>query len=244
MTLPRRAWMIALVVGGLVLPGSPAAADNADQPHLPDIRTRKPSELFIQNSGGVKELRFTNTIWNKGSGPLELRAENDDVAGTTVAYQRIWSHNAVNIEYLYDENEVGTFTFHPAHNHWHFEGFAMYQLRKINPSGGVGKVLRQSDKISFCIIPTTNVPDNLFHTDWGGPYSCGETSMQGLPVGWGDEYYWGLAGQFVPINGIANGKYWLRSMADWEHRLQEEDEGNNANKVKIRITGNNVTVLG
>jgi hypothetical protein len=244
-SIPRRVWLIAIVVGGFVLPGSPAGADPADIAHLPDIRTKKPSQLFIQNSGGVKELRFTNTIWNKGAGPLELEALNDDVTGTTVATQNIYSHEANGTPYLFDTNEVGTFAFHPQHNHWHFEGFAMYQVRKINASGGVGRVLKESDKISFCIIPTTFVTNQIPHAGWQpNPYNCGENSMQGLPVGYGDQYYYGLAGQFVPINGLADGKYWLRSEADWESRLMEEDETNNANKVKIRITGNNVTVIG
>jgi hypothetical protein len=241
----RRAWMIALVVGGFVLPGSPAGADAADTPHLPDIKTKKPSDLFIDMEGSVKVIRFTNTIWNRGAGPLELEADNDDVTGETVATQNIYSHNGGGTPYLYDSIEVGTFDFHPAHNHWHFEGFAQYQIRKVKPGGGVGAVLRQSEKVSFCIIPTTFVTNQIPHAGWAPhQYNCGENNMQGLPVGWGDQYYYGLDGQFVPINGLADGKYWLRSEADWESRLQEENETNNSKKVKIRITGNNVTVIG
>jgi hypothetical protein len=235
--------MIALVVLGVVFSGVPAGADAADTPHLPDIKTKRPSELFIDPSGksGGKELRFTNTIWNRGAGPLELRAQNS--GEITTAYQRIYSHHNNGNPYLLEENEIGKFTYHPGHGHWHFEGFARYQIREVTANGGVGALLRESHKISFCIIPTTFVTNDLPHAGWGGSYNCGARAMQGLPVGWGDQYYWGLDGQYVPIDGLPDGIYWLKSRADFENRIDEERENNNAKKVKVRITGNTVECL-
>jgi hypothetical protein len=240
--------MIALVlVGGLVAPGSPVGADPAGVPHLPDIKTKRPTDAFIDPSGesGGKELRFTNTLWNRGAGPLELYAVNDDATEMTVAHQRIFTHNASGDPVVYDDNVVGEFTFHPFHNHWHFEGFARYQIREVTSNGGVGALLRESEKISFCIIPTTPVTNSIDHAGWGlnNGYNCGENNKQGLPVGWGDQYYYGLNGQYVPIAGLADGVYWLKSKADFENRLDEELENNNAKRVKIRITGNTVECL-
>jgi hypothetical protein len=241
-----RAWLVALVTAGLLLPGGSADAAPADTAHKPDIRTRKPTDLFIDPSGesGGKELRLSNTIWNAGDGPLELRPENDAKNDTTIAYQRIYSHHQNGSPYVFRERQVGTFIFHPTHGHWHFEGFALYQILEVTPEGGVGAELRRGEKVSFCIINTDNVPDSLEHSGWGGNYnSCGQNVLYGLRVGWGDTYTWNLAGQFIPIAGLPDGIYWLRSTADFENRLRETNNNNNSKKVKIQITGNSVSVV-
>jgi hypothetical protein len=179
-----------------------------------------------------------------GKGTLELRPQNDPATDTTVAYQRIYSHDANGTPFLIGERQVGTFVFHEAHGHWHFEGFALYQILEVTAGGGFGAVLRESDKVSFCIINTTNVPDTLEHSGWGGNYSfCGQNVLYGLKVGWGDTYTSGLAGQYVPIAGLLDGTYWLRSIADFENRLREVNERNNGKTVKIRITENSVSLV-
>jgi hypothetical protein len=222
--------------------GLPARAAPAGTLHLPDIRTLKPSGLTIQYDGPVKELRLTNKVWNAGQGPVELRPQNSGT--TTVAYQRIYTHDANGNWSVAQETEIGTFTFHPDHFHWHFEGFARYQLRDVAAGGGVGpNVIAESEKVSFCIIPSFLHNGGLEHAGVGGPYSCGETAIQGLPVGYGDEYSYTLSGQEVDVTGVPNGIYWLLSTADFENRIQETRNGNNTAKVKISIQGDTVTIV-
>jgi hypothetical protein len=234
----RRASVVALIVGSVVLPGGAAQGSPADGLHLPDIRTLKPTDLSIQMSGSLKELRLSNTIWNAGPGPLELRPEN--AGGITTAYQRIFSHDADGVPYLAQENAIGTFAFHGSHGHWHFEGFALYEILEVTTEGRVGAVLRSGEKVSFCIIPTTFITSNLEHSGWGNSYSCGENALQGLPVGYGDTYTSGLSGQSINITGLPDGIYWLRSTADFEDRIDERRDANNSAKVKIQITGTTV----
>jgi hypothetical protein len=241
----RTAALVATVVLGLSMPFGTAGAGPANTPHLPDIQTLPPSDLRVdrgEGGRGTRELRLTNTIWNPGDGPLELRAENTGT--TTVAYQRVYTHDASDTPILAYEREVGTFEFHPAHNHWHFLGFARYELRQVSAGGGIGRQLRVSDKVSFCIIPTSRINERIPHGGWGGSYRCGENAMQGLPVGWGDDYHWTLAGQSIDITGLPEGRYWLVSTADVEHRLQETDESNNRASILIRLTKRGVKRVG
>jgi hypothetical protein len=235
----RRASLVALAAGSLVLPAGAAGGAPADGLHRPDLRTLRPRDLSIQVLGAVKELRLSNTIWNAGPGPLELRPEN--AAGVTTAYQRIYSHDAGENPYLAQETAIGTFAFHQGHGHWHLEDFALYEILEVTAGGGVGGALRQGEKVSFCIIPTTFITSNVEHAGWGGAYTCGENGVQGLPVGWGDTYTSGLSGQSIDITGLPDGIYWLRSTADFEDRIDERRETNNSARLKIRITGMTVT---
>jgi hypothetical protein len=237
----RRGSFVAFMACLMVLPGWSAGAAPAGTPHLPDIRPRRPGDLSIQMNGSVKELRLANTVWNAGQGPLELRPVNS--GGTTTAYQRVYSHDAAGNPYLLSETPIGNFTYHPGHGHWHFEGFALYEVLEVTPTGGEGAVLRQGEKVSFCIIPTTFITSNLQHAGWGGSYSCGATAMQGLPVGWGDTYTSGLAGQSVDVTGLPDGIYWLRSTADFKDLIDEKRETNNSVKVKIQITDMTVRIV-
>lgn len=235
----RRAALLTALILMLASPVERSVAAPADVAHLPDIRTLPPSDLRITDGErGSRHLRLTNTVWNAGDGPLELRAVN--AGTTTAAYQRVYTHDASGARRLAYEREVGTFEFHPSHDHWHFRGFARYEVRSVAADGGIGRTLRSSEKIGFCMIPTRRVSKNLEHYGWGGNYRCGRGELQGLPVGWGDDYRWSLPGQSIDVTGLPPGRYWLVSSADVEQRLEEIDESNNAVSVLIRLTKDGV----
>jgi hypothetical protein len=77
-------------------------------------------------------LRFSNTAWNAGPGPLHLCGQTLPGATTTRVYQRIYDEPSPPPNCAaggtYVEHLAGEFVFHPAHNHWHFEDFADYEL--------------------------------------------------------------------------------------------------------------------
>jgi hypothetical protein len=109
---------------------------------------KAPSGSAVGRQGRRRVRRpFFGTIGNIGDGPLELRAENNATMGTTNAIQEIYTHlgplggknPAIT---LVSSTLIGTFVFHPAHNHWHMADFARYELRAINPDGSTGPVVR------------------------------------------------------------------------------------------------------
>lgn len=221
-----------------------ARAGDPETIHYPDLRTRPPFSISLSNAGGVKELRFSNLIWNGGDGPMELRPQHDILQEITHAYQQLFSHDEQGDFYIVSETLAGTFAYHPSHFHWHFGEFSRYELRDLAPDGSVGdNVLVVDDKVSFCLLDSAQIDSNLEHSTTFTYTSCGQDEVQGISVGWGDLYTWDLPGQELDVTGLPDGTYWLKSTADPANRLLETHDGNNAAYVKLAITGNSVEVL-
>jgi hypothetical protein len=243
----RRRIILALaiaVTASLAAALTPAIARKAGADHLPNLRTRKPFGLHVTIEGGQRLLRFTNTVANVGQGPLELRPEN--VGDLTTAYQRIYTHDdAMQWQFKY-EVPIGTFIFHPQHNHWHFEAFAQYQLFDLAADGSIGTLLREAeDKVSFCVADGRRVNSSLKHAALEPVYptSCSQDAWQGLSVGWADRYGWRLYGQWIDITGLPDGTYWLVSTADPTDLILETRNGDNAKAIKVKISGTSVSTV-
>jgi Lysyl oxidase len=223
-----RAIAAAAVLGILAI-AVPAARAAPGVRQYPDLRTQPPSDLRFDSvsiNGEVRSvLRFSNTVWNAGSGPVHLVAKTDRQAKKSQVFQRIYSNSTASGQY--DQKHVGDFVFHPAHDHFHFEDFAEYQLWPAaawdqwvadgRPNGTERSSLRgQGTKTTFCIMDTARVDPNIPGSAITPAYlSCGRTT-QGMSVGWGDTYGWQLADQWVVLDGteLADGLYVLRSIAD------------------------------
>jgi len=223
-----------------------AQAGDAGTAHYPDLQTLSPTDVHVQKnrSTGARYLRFSNTIANLGQGRLEVVPVNNALTHLTDAYQRIYTHNSSGVWLIQNSVYAGTFAFHPDHGHWHFEGFALYELRGVAADGSIGTNLYGSSaKVSFCMIDTTRVTSTLQHSSPKTYSACSRDQMQGISVGWADTYGWRLAGQSIDISNVADGTYWLVSTADPEGRLLEADDGNNTAAIRVAIKGNKATVL-
>ena len=214
---------VALVALAAML--TPAGAQAATAQY-PDLRTLAPSDLrfdTVTYLGVTRQvLRFSNTVWNAGQGPLELRGTPD---GTSVVTQRIFDDAGA-----FTDVAVGNdFTFHPGHNHFHFEDFAEYELWTkssydawVASGRNVGQAQKVGNKTTFCVMDTDRV-QSLPGAPSRAVYSQCGTSIQGLSVGWGDTYGWSLPEQWIDLGGafLPNGSYVLRSIADPRNKLHE-----------------------
>jgi len=212
--------------GGGTTPGNPLVPDLITLANAASLRDAR-----ISIESGRKLMRFSNGVANRGAGALEVYGVVE-ADGTTRAYQNVYNDNGTKTTY-----HVGTFSFsgHGDHNHWHFDDFALYELR--TPADAL---VATSGKVTFCIedyerytaetIPGT--PPNMV-------YTC---SNQGLSKGWTDTYRSHLEGQWIDVTGVPDGTYRLRSTADPELRLHESPRTNNAAEVTVTMTGNTVTV--
>jgi Lysyl oxidase len=241
--------LIALA-GASASPASPAgpvpAAVGDDL--LPDLLTRPIQELYVQGAN----LRLSNTIANRGVGPVEIYPEptaGGDCDGDghpnndRIAFQRIFQDSADPRSPGYfvrgqdtasTSRQVGCMVYHPAHSHWHFEDFARYVLRREPDAATVGR----ATKVSFCVIDT----DHPFPDTPGSPGSghygnngCGASSIEGLSVGWADTYSAFLEGQSIPVAGLAAGDYCLIARADPVDRLRELNDSNNSFRTRIHL---------
>ena len=241
--------LIALA-GASASPASPAAAVSAGvgDDLLPDMRTQPFEELFVQGT----KLRLSNTIANRGVGPLEIYPEptvGGDCDGDgnpnndRIAFQRVFQDSADprspgyfvrNQDTASTSHEVGCMVYHPAHSHWHFEDFALYVLRRESDGAPVAR----STKVSFCVIdtdhPFAGLPGSPGSSHYGN-HGCGANSVEGLSVGWADTYGAFLEGQDIPVAGVAAGDYCLISRADPVNRLRELNDSNNTFRTPIHL---------
>jgi hypothetical protein len=204
---------------------------------LPDLQTLPPSDFDIRLLGGNRRvLRLANTVWNSGTGPLELLGRFNSETGQTAVDQRLFAVNGT--ETL---EPVGEFVFHLGHDHFHIEGFARYDLWHLTEGGTPAWIAATSAKLSYCVIDTDAIdPDNPAFENRRRYLGCGRT-RQGMSPGWGDEYNRYLEGQSLDITGLPDGLYALVSTANPDRRLIEADYTNNSTTVYLRIVGNTVT---
>lgn len=210
----------------------------ADPPLLPDLQTLSPTRLQITYSSYTDTtlLRLTNSVWNSGYGPLELWGKISDDGLSHQVVQRVFDRNGD-----YQEREVGEFIFHPGHNHWHLDSFALYELWSLQSDGTLDQVVATSDKVSYCLrdIHREPHPDQATYMGYG---TC-SYGRQGLSVGWADVYDYYLPGQSIDISGLPDGSYALISTADPFNLIQETDETNNAAVLFLEIEGRSLRVL-
>ena len=245
------------------LPAPLALADHpGDGVLLPDLRTKEPERLSITTSSGQRRLRFDNEVGNAHTGPLELVGTGtSDCDGDGIvqpaekpAFQRVYADSDANgvfrrgTDTAYSEVQTGCIAYHPAHDHLHFQDFANYLLARLSD----GAVVASSYKVTFCIIDSKRFfsalpssPGSGFYRDCNGP-------MQGISVGWSDEYPYSLPDQYLVINPggqyIGDGEYCLISVADPGSRLREGNNAGNAEtnnwasvRVKLSSGGTSVT---
>jgi len=204
---------------------------------LPDIIVRE-SDLYNNDIStniipGRTHLRLNNGTANIGAGKLMLRGVwPPTVEGITVN-QRIFRSDG-----SYYDTLAGVFVYHPGHSHTHFEGWSAYRLRVVLPGNGVGDVLGESEKTSFCLADLSVYDNTLPNYNPAGEFFTCDNLVQGISVGWIDVYTKTLANQNIDITDIPEGVYWLESEVDPDNSVVESDETNNIARIKVVIGTN------
>lgn len=205
----------------------------------PDIVTN-PSYLYENyhehKSDGTVLLWLSNGTSNVGAGQLYLYGilpANPD--GSQDVKQRIFDSTGQN----YIDTLVGRFIYHQEHQHIHFEDWAIYRIRQIDwvsdPQNGVGAIVSEGDKTSFCIEDMYRLNPPLPNSPASAVFHSCDTTVQGLSIGWEDVYVALLPGQFVDITNVPNGLYWLESQADPDNNVLESNENNNTARIQVQV---------
>lgn len=221
----------------------PVGADPTGLQHAdgyPDMRALPAHDLRVYHvkRTGRDYLSFGATIWDAGSGPLDLEGFRTGDAEVMQATQFIYRDGAP-----VSSQVVGQFEFdnRKGHHHWHMEDIAQYDL--LDQSGN--RVVL-SDKQSFCLAPTDAInltlPGAAWQPDRAALWSAceGESAIwlrEVLPAGWGDTYYQSVAGQSFNITSLPNGHYQVRVTTDPNHNLLETNYDNNVGLLKITLGG-------
>jgi Lysyl oxidase len=228
---------LALAVALVALSGMPgvgAQHAGAVTPLVPNLTPLQASDLRNEVIGIDTYIRFTTTSWNNGAGPLELRpAGLVDDNGTTK--QRV-NQRVYNSDGSWEDRLAGFFEYHPDHSHIHFNGYAEYRLKSLAGTAAD----RVGAKVSFCIIDTTRMSTRLPGAPKKAVYTTCSATRQGMSVGWGDQYRYGLEGQSLKTTGLPDGAYELRITIDPQNALLEANEGDNVSTRIINLVGGRV----
>jgi hypothetical protein len=235
-SLESRLLFSGSTIDGPAIDPQPAAAATANA-QLPDLipwADRRRGYVYGWNLDSSQKpghllLRLTTAIANGGNGPLELRGGRHTTTGQDV-YQRIF-----NDDDTYSDRLAGTFAYHPAHHHTHFNDFAAYRLREVTSNSGVGRIIKGGSKLSFCLTDSEEFNMELPHVDADGEYFSCDSKKQGISVGWSDVYSSTLDDQWIDITNVKPGRYWLEVIADPHNRILESNEKNNSTRILVNL---------
>jgi hypothetical protein len=216
---------------------TPAAVAAVGTPRLPDLTPLADVgrdyvygwQFDTKEIPGHTLLRLTTAMGNGGAGPLELRGGAINPDGTQNVYQRVFLEGGG-----FSDRLAGTFTYHPSHNHTHFDNFSAYRLRAVAPDGGAGEIVAAGEKISFCLLDVDHYAPSLPGSPTQPRYVTCDT-FQGVSPGWADVYDLGLPDQWIDVTDAPDGRYWLEVAVDPANHLLESDETNNVVRVPIDL---------
>ena len=205
---------------------------------LPDLRALPAWQMDVANDGGRDYLNFAANVWNAGPQPLVVEGFRRRNAAIMDAHQFFYRNGKVVGSRL-----VGEMEFHRGggHDHWHFRDFAKYEL-----TGADKTDIQRSGKEAFCLAPTDAIDLTVRNAEYrpgstGLGTACGGPTARWirevLPSGWGDTYGQYLAGQAFDITDLPNGTYFVKVVANPDHRLIERNLDNNTAYRKVILGG-------
>jgi hypothetical protein len=160
-------------------------------------------------------------------------------SGSTIAVQRIRTTDGAGAERI-----AGEFSFHPLHDHWHFEDFARISLWSYDAEGKLGFELASTGKITFCAMDTYAYDLDLFGADQYSQFSDCSPEVQGISTGWADVYDPTVPGQQLDLTNVPDGRFAILTEADPANHVLETSELNNDSITYVEIYGMSVRILG
>lgn len=224
--------------GQTTLPQIPLPSVKKENENLlpPDIVPIQPVELSIRNEKGKKVLRFSTTFYNQGKGALEFLGHTDRATNITYATQYVYEKDGAG-EY----RDIGEFVYHPAHSHWHVDKYVIYQLWSVTGENKTDKIIKSSDKMSFCILDERVYDLSMAGAPKTRVYSAACSGrQQGMSVGWKDTYKASFEGQSIDLEGVPDGKYIFRAMINPDKKILETNYDNDVIDTLIEIKGASV----
>jgi hypothetical protein len=226
---------LTVVATTAVAAGGQAAKPTTGAGLYPNLVSLVPHHFTVQNDHQREFLRFSNGVANVGAGALRLRPESDAATGVTTGFQEIYDA-AGN---LVRDEAVSSFEYHPQHNHWHIDAVALFELHEAlddGRGGAMGAVAGgQSVKTTFCLIDWIKLDDNS-KTPERTYWDCFPDAVQGISVGWIDQYHHSLEGQELELTGLRPGVYYLLTKANPDSTFLEQRLDDNTAWTSIRLS--------
>ncbi len=202
----------------------------------PDLQILEPYDIHTVGSqvGGDLRLKFGTTIWNAGPGPLETRGAENSTTKQLEVYQYLYPRGGGEAR---QGRRIGTFDYNHRHGHLHLQTFARYQLWSLGPRGGLKEPVATNAKVGFCLMDIKPIDGARPNAAAAPVYAGCRADVQGISVGYGDEYVAQLLEQDLDITGLPDGNYALVTVANPDREIDEARYGNNTAVVMIALEG-------
>lgn len=251
----RRYRYLLTALAALFVLGAPVAADAATLLY-PDLKTLPPrnlrfdrTDVSADSTGDLHNvLRFSNTVYNVGEGPVEIRATiNPNLnppSGT--AYQRIYDTNGGHTDISLAPS---TLYYHAVHKHYHFDHWGGYELWTkagydswIASGETIGNPDLVGQKTTSCVEDEEfikTVTAAIWPADYP-PANClpdaNGVIAQGLSAGWGDTYDYYRFEQWIDLgqSTLADGTYVLRTVADPQNLVYESPSKSDSSRESVQ----------
>jgi hypothetical protein len=234
---------IALCAAALAAAPGASSGIRPDSARLPDLDQELPWDLQLSSAGPgtarEHRLGFASAVRNVGDGPLIVSGHRRWGATATMTADQLVERADQPMAVVEGVGRL-RYVVSPDHQHWHLLGFERYQLRRA--AGGAGRVTDR--KTGFCLgdryrtrargLPARSpVPR---YTSRCGLGATGRLRLvEGISVGYGDDYPANLEGQSLPLTGLPAGRYLLIHSVNVQRRLRETDYTNNAASLLLRL---------
>jgi hypothetical protein len=225
----------AAATGLLLLVGvSGRAAPRAER--LPDMRQELPTRIGVTG----ERLGFASAVSNVGSGPLVVSGRRPRLAQPQMAAEQLVRRRRAPSAVVEDVGRL-RYVRSRDHEHWHLLPFERYELRDAGP----GAVLRRDRKTGFCLgdrYPVRGArlparPPRAVYTSRCGLRATDRLHLvEGISVGYGDDYDPYLEGQSLSLRGLRPGRYVLVHRVNPGRRLRESSHANNVASALLRLT--------
>jgi hypothetical protein len=217
-----------------------ASADTGDagRARLPDLDQELPDQLVVVRAGTEFRLAFRSAVRNVGDGPLIIDGQRSADMKSMVADQLV-DHAGGRVEKVRGVGRL-RYVVSPDHRHWHLMRFQRYELRR--PGRAVAVV--RDRKTGFCLgdryavtsrAVAGRAPAKVYTSRCGLEQTQLLGIREGISVGYGDDYKANLEGQYLPLTGLADGRYLLVHRVNEDRRIRETDYRNNAAAVLLSV---------
>lgn len=208
---------------------------------LPNLQIFDPGNLHLVGSraSGDLRLKFATTIWNAGAGPLETRGAKNPETETLEVYQFF----RTTAGRMMRGPRIGTFNYSHRHGHLHLEAFARYELWSLDDTGRPLELVALNRKVGFCLMDINPVNVGLRNAARAPVYSGCRADIQGISVGYADEYVAQLFEQDLNVSGLPDGTYALVTTANPDTALVETNYADNVASIQLRLKGDTVDIV-
>jgi len=235
---------LAAAAALIVAPAAGAADNPCQGPEAasllcPNLRIGTPADLYVQAGGGRLLLRATSDVRSRGRGPMELHGRRNGPRSMR-ANQRIYRAGGGHVDVRTGANlrftNVG-YVF--GGSYWKVHELARFELRRASPDGQLGRVVRVSPKLNYCLRdleltrPGRRSPD---HRHYPG---CNQNPHRqrvklGTSVGWSDVYPASYDKQWIDVTGL-RGCFAFVMKVDPQGLLYESNEEDNTSQRLVRL---------